>query len=129
MRAHKLFVLVAIVLGIVALSAGIAVAAGGGGDRTGPAVVSDNDPAGDNKAGEAKDDDGDSGEDTDQSLTGASADRAAEAALAAAGGGAVLNVESDDDGAGYEVEIRKADGTEVEVELDKGFNVVQREDD
>jgi len=45
------------------------------------------------------------------------------------GGGTVLNVKSDDDGAGYEVEIRNADSGELEVELDKGFIVVQREDD
>lgn len=131
MRAtHKIFVLVAIVLGVIALSAGIAVAAGGGGDETSPAVASDsNGPAGDDEAGETKDDDGDSGEDSDQSLTGAFADKAAEAALAVSGGGTVVNVESDDDAAGYEVEIRKADGSDVEVELDNGFNVVQREDD
>ena len=31
--------------------------------------------------------------------------------------------------AGYEVEIRKMDGSETEVELDKSLNVVQRADD
>ncbi|MGH3136480.1 MAG: hypothetical protein ACRDPV_08315 [Gaiellaceae bacterium] len=105
-------------------------AAGGGGDETSPAVASDNNGgAGHDEAGETKGDDGESGEDSDQSLTGASADKAAEAALAVSGGGTVVNVESDDDAAGYEVEIRKADGSDVEVELDNGFNVVQREDD
>ncbi len=63
------------------------------------------------------------------SLTGSSADKAAEAALATTVAGTVLAVESDDGGAGYEVEIRKSDGSEVEVELDKSFSVTQCPDD
>lgn len=42
------------------------------------------------------------------------------------GGVTVLAVETDDGNAGYEVEIRRSDGSEVEVELDTSFKVVPR---
>ena len=63
---------------------------------------------------------------SEEPLTGPTADRAAEAALEAAGGGTVLEVErQDDDGAGiYEVEVRGEDGSEVEVHLDAQFRQV-----
>ena len=59
-------------------------------------------------------------------VTGPAAERAAEAALAAAGGGSVLEIErQDDDGAGvYEVEVRRDDGSEVEIHLDAQFQPV-----
>ena len=51
-------------------------------------------------------------------------DSAVEAALKAVPG-EVLEVEAEDDGsAGYEVEIKTADGTEVEVHVDLDGNVV-----
>jgi uncharacterized membrane protein YkoI len=53
-------------------------------------------------------------------------ERAGNAAVQAIGGGTVLDVEADDDNA-YEVEVRKADGTEVDVALDKNFAVVSQE--
>lgn len=61
-----------------------------------------------------------------ESVTGAEGERAARAALAAAGGGTVLEVERQDgDGAGiYEVEVRRTDGTEVEIHLDGQFRAV-----
>lgn len=138
----KLILVVAIVLGLVALSAGIAVAAAGAGDdATNPAVVSEEPGDDESGAAEARDDTGtgdDNGtgddesggrDESDASLTGDTAAKASEAALATTGGGTVLAVESDDGDAGYEVEIRKADGSEAEVELDKDFNVVQRSGD
>lgn len=150
----KLILIVAIVLGVVALSAGIAVPAGGtSGDEANPALVSKEPGDDGNGAGEAEDDaaegaddsegpgddEGDASEtsddaaesadDSDGSLSGEPATKAAEAALAATGGGTVLAAEPDDGNAGYEVEIRKSDGTEAEVELDKNFKVVQRADD
>ena len=59
----------------------------------------------------------------DESVTGPAAEQARSAALDAAGGGTVLSVEREDgDGAGvYEVEVRRADGSEVEVYLDARF--------
>ena len=64
------------------------------------------------------------GGDTDQELTGATRDRAVAAALAATGGGTVLETEAGDDGAAYGVEVRLADGRQVEVNLDESFKVV-----
>jgi uncharacterized membrane protein YkoI len=65
----------------------------------------------------------------DQELTGSTRDRAVEAALAATGGGTVLETEAGDDGAAYGVEIRLADGRQVEVNLDESFKVVGQEAD
>jgi len=62
--------------------------------------------------------------DTDQELTGSTRDRAVAAALAATGGGTVLETEGGDDGAAYGVEVRLADGTQVEVNLDASFKVI-----
>jgi hypothetical protein len=67
--------------------------------------------------------------DTDQELTGATRDRAVAAAIAATGGGTVLETEAGDDGATYGVEVRLADGRQVEVNLDESFKVVGREAD
>ena len=63
---------------------------------------------------------------SEQPVTGPAAERAAEAALAATGGVSVLEVErQDDDGAGiYEVEVRREDGSEVEIHLDAQFQQV-----
>jgi uncharacterized membrane protein YkoI len=67
--------------------------------------------------------------DTDQQLTGATRDRAVAAALAATGGGTVLETEAGDDGAAYSVEIRLDDGRQVEVNLDKSFKLIGQEAD
>jgi uncharacterized membrane protein YkoI len=69
--------------------------------------------------------------DDEQPLTGATRDRAVAAALRHTGGGTVTETESGDDGAAYGVEVRLADGTEVEVSLDEHFNVLgeERDDD
>ena len=69
------------------------------------------------------------GGDDDQELTGSTRDRAVEAALAATGGGTVLETEAGDDGAAYGVEVRLADGRQVEVNLDESFKVVGQEAD
>jgi hypothetical protein len=63
-------------------------------------------------------------------LTGAKLDRASSAALKAAGGGRVTETEHEsEEGASYEVEITKADGSQLEVLLDESFNVVAVEAD
>ena len=69
------------------------------------------------------------GGDNDQELTGSTRDRAVQAALAATGGGTVLETEAGDDGAAYGVEIRLADGRQVEVNLDQSFKVIGQEAD
>jgi uncharacterized membrane protein YkoI len=67
--------------------------------------------------------------DSEGSVTGPDADRASRAALDATGGGTVLEVERDDGGAAWEVEIRTPDGAVVEVRLDEGFDVVSSSGD
>ena len=42
-------------------------------------------------------------------------------------GGTVLRVETDEGGV-YEAHVRKSDGTEVEVEVDKSFDVTEVEE-
>jgi hypothetical protein len=69
------------------------------------------------------------GGDADQELTGTTRDRAVAAALAATGGGTVLETEAGDDGAAYGVEVRLAEGRQVEIHLDKSFRVVGQEAD
>jgi uncharacterized membrane protein YkoI len=67
--------------------------------------------------------------DTDQELTGSTRDRAVAAALAATGGGTVLETEVGDDNAAFGVEIRLPDGRQIEVNLDKSFKVISQEAD
>lgn len=57
-------------------------------------------------------------------------ERAIDAALAAAGGGAANSVETDNEnGATYEVEVTQPDGDVVDVRLDENFRVVVIEGD
>jgi hypothetical protein len=67
----------------------------------------------------------------DEPLQGGTYDRATEAALEHVGGGEVIETEVGDDGAAYGVEIRKDDGSVVEVNLDENFEVtaVEQDDD
>ena len=65
-------------------------------------------------------------EDTEENVSAADADRATKAALAATGGGTAESVDRDsEDGATWEVEVIKADGTAVDVRLDANFEVVK----
>lgn len=64
-----------------------------------------------------------------EALGGDAKTKAVEAALAHVGGGTVLETETGDDGAAYGVEIRLADGSVVEVELDSTFAVIGEEAD
>jgi len=66
------------------------------------------------------------GGDSETPVTGAAAEHAKAAALDAAGGGTVLEIEHQDgDGAGlYEVEVRRTDGSTVEIHLDGQFTQV-----
>ena len=62
-------------------------------------------------------------------LTGSRLDRASKAALAETGGGKVTDSERDDDTGGYEVEVTKADGSEIDVQLDEQFQLLATEQD
>jgi len=57
-------------------------------------------------------------------ITGESLARAEAAALASTGGGRVTDTEEGDEESLYEVEVTKADGAQVDVQLDQDFNVV-----
>ena len=63
---------------------------------------------------------------TDGPLTGGTLDKASAAALDAVGSGTVTDTEagSGDDAHAYEVEVTLADGTDVDVALDKSFAVL-----
>lgn len=70
-----------------------------------------------------------SGEDDDV-VTGPDADRAAAAALVATDGGTANSVERDsEDGATWEVEVTRPDGSTVDVRLDEALAVVIIEGD
>jgi uncharacterized membrane protein YkoI len=69
------------------------------------------------------------GGDSEEQVTGPDAEKAKSAALAAVGGGAVTEVERDDGTAAFEVEVRRDDGSQVEVHLDRDLNVVGQEAD
>jgi uncharacterized membrane protein YkoI len=61
---------------------------------------------------------------TEKPIGGHALDRASSAALAATGGGKVSGTEAGDEEGAYEVEITRADGSQVDVHLDKGFKVL-----
>lgn len=65
----------------------------------------------------------------DQPLTGPDLEHATAAALAHIGGGTVIETEVGDDGAAYGVEIRRDDGSVVEVALDANFHVIREASD
>jgi uncharacterized membrane protein YkoI len=77
----------------------------------------------------------DNGADSEEGLTGPDAQKAKSAAIAAVGSGTISEVERDDgdDGYGtsgvYEVEVKRDDGTQVEVHLDGDYDVVGQEAD
>jgi hypothetical protein len=54
---------------------------------------------------------------------------ASTAALRHTGGGRVTGTEVGDEEGDYEVEVTRADGSQVDVHLDKGFNVINQADD
>jgi hypothetical protein len=56
-------------------------------------------------------------------LTGDTAAKVKQAALDKVSGATVIRVETDSEGSAYEAHLRKADGTEVTVKLDKQFAV------
>ncbi|MEA2362537.1 MAG: hypothetical protein QOD71_1682 [Thermoleophilaceae bacterium] len=61
---------------------------------------------------------------TDKAITGAALDRAKAVALDHTGGGKVTGTEAGDEEGAYEVEVTQADGSQVDVHLDKSFNVI-----
>jgi hypothetical protein len=74
-------------------------------------------------AGAAGDDDA-----TERPITGTALDRAGAAALAHTPG-RVTGTEAGDEEGAYEVEVTRADGGQVDVHLDRDFNVIGTEGD
>ena len=99
-------------LALVVAAAGVGIVVAQGGDRDS------------GSGGEAAEE-----ADSDEQLTGTDRQRAEEAALEFTGGGTVTEVEEGDDGAAYGVEIRRSDGSQVEVLLNEQFEVTATESD
>jgi len=66
----------------------------------------------------------DAAEGPDQAIGGSALDKASAAALDFTGGGQVSDTEVGDEESYYEVEVTNDDGSQVDVQLDRGFNVV-----
>ncbi|WP_182376452.1 PepSY domain-containing protein [Nocardioides sp. WS12] len=66
----------------------------------------------------------------DNDVKGDERNRVASAATSAVGGGEAVDVETSDDlGEAYEVEVRRADGSEIDVTLDENLKVVGKDVD
>ena len=65
----------------------------------------------------------------DRTLTGTELDRASAAALKEVGSGRVTDTEAGDEEGAYEVEVTRADGTEIDIHLDKDFGVLTTDAD
>jgi uncharacterized membrane protein YkoI len=64
------------------------------------------------------------GDDSEAPITGRDLERASAAALEHTGGGEVTETEVGDEESYYEVEVTRDDGSQVDVQLDRGFDVV-----
>jgi uncharacterized membrane protein YkoI len=64
------------------------------------------------------------GDDNETPITGDALDKASAAALEETGEGRVTETEVGDEESYYEVEVTLDDGSQVDVQLDRGFNVV-----
>lgn len=93
------------------IAAGVVAVLGAGG----AAVAVGTDEAGDDDA-------------TQKSITGSALQKASDAALAHTGGGTVTETEVGDEESYYEVEVTTDEG-QVDVQLDRNFNVVGGESD
>jgi uncharacterized membrane protein YkoI len=71
----------------------------------------------------------DAKEGPDQAIGGSDLDKASAAALQHTGGGTVSDTEVGDEESYYEVEVTLDDGSQTDVQLDRGFNVVGSEAD
>ena len=71
----------------------------------------------------------DKGEKKETPITGSALDRAGQVALKEVGSGKVTQTEAGDEEGAYEVEVTKADGSQVDVHLDKSFAVLDAQAD
>ena len=68
-------------------------------------------------------------DDNEQPITGSALEHASAAALAHTGEGRVTETEVGDEDSYYEVEVTLDDGSQVDVQLDEDFNVVETKQD
>jgi len=68
-------------------------------------------------------------DDAEAPIRGGALEKASAAALEHTGGGRVSETEVGDEESYYEVEVTRDDGSQVDVQLDRGFNVVGGEAD
>ena len=69
------------------------------------------------------------GGDSEKPISGGALDKASAAALAHTGGGQVTDTEVGDEESYYEVEVTRADGSQVDVQLDRDFKVLSQSAD
>ncbi|MGH8912771.1 MAG: hypothetical protein ACRDVD_09670 [Acidimicrobiia bacterium] len=126
----------ATIVALAAIGGGVALASGG--ESTQQTTEVDSDGAEDidevedaNEADEVEDANEveDTVEGPDVAISGADLDRATAAALAYLGEGRVTGTEVGDEESYYEVEVTLDGGRQVDVQLDKSFNVVGSEGD
>ena len=79
--------------------------------------------------GSSSGDPADKGEKKETPITGSALDRASQVALKEVGSGKVTQTEAGDEEGAYEVEVTKADGSQVDVHLDKSFAVLDAKAD
>src|SRR5712671_3483299 len=72
---------------------------------------------------------GATGGDSSHPITGKALEEASADALKATGGGQVTETEVGDEESHYQVEVTKADGSQIDVQLDRGFRVVGQSGD
>ena len=65
----------------------------------------------------------------EKAIQGSALERASRVALAHTGGGRVTATEVGDEEGYYEVEVRRADGSQVDVHLDRHFDVIDAKAD
>jgi uncharacterized membrane protein YkoI len=126
-KAKKVLAGIAALAALALGGAALAQAGGGGGssDQQAPApaasqsgVQQDESTAADNSAS-----------DPSTPITGGPLQTAKAAALDATGGGRVTATEIRDEEGYYEVEVTRSDGSQVDVHLDRGFNVIDQSAD
>jgi Peptidase propeptide and YPEB domain len=66
---------------------------------------------------------------TDKPIRGSAFSAASQAALQHTGSGRVTGTEAGDEEGAYEVEVTREDGSQVDVHLDREFNVISTEDE
>ncbi|MBA3422233.1 MAG: PepSY domain-containing protein [Thermoleophilaceae bacterium] len=111
---------------LVALAIGGAAIAGAAGDETPAGAQSAQSQAPErNDAQDAEDRE----EGPDKAITGQPLERAGAAALDHTNGGRVTGTEEGDEEGAYEIEVTREDGNQVDVHLDRNFQVLGTEGD